>query len=121
MKKTTFATSQVRVAHVAFDSVAYRRKYYLANKEKELAYSTKLNRLRRTGVTEQQYQDKLKKQKGVCAICYNTCTKQLAADHNHETKVFRGLLCNSCNRGLGYFKDDLFRLRSAVRYMEENN
>lgn len=106
---------------MAFDKVAYRRAYYLAHKDKELAYSTKLNRLRRTGVTEDQYQEKLKEQAGVCAICRGTCSKQLAADHNHETGKFRGLLCNNCNRGMGHLKDDPFILRRAAQYLEENN
>ena len=105
---------------MAFDKVAYRRKYYLEHKEKELAYSTKLNRLRRTGVTEQQYQDKLLIQNGVCAICSGTCTKSLAADHDHTTGAFRGLLCNNCNRGLGHFKDNKELLLNAVEYLVNN-
>ncbi len=109
-----------KVVHVAFDSVAYRRKYYLEHKEKEVAYSTKLNRLKRTGVTEQQYNDKFNEQAGLCAICLGTCTKQLAADHCHETGTFRGLLCNNCNRGLGHFKDSMELLTKARKYLELN-
>ena len=46
-------SGQVREAVVAFDPVAYRHQYYLDHKEKEKTYSTKLNRLRRTGVTDE--------------------------------------------------------------------
>ena len=94
-----------------------RRKYYERNKEKELSYSTKLNRLRRTGVTEELYQKQLELQNNVCAICSKSCTKALAADHNHNTGVFRGLLCNNCNRGLGHFKDNALLLAVAIRYL----
>lgn len=103
---------------MAFDPVAYRRKYYLAHKEKEIAYSTKLNRLRRVGVTEEQYQKQLEQQNGVCAICGGTCSKALAADHCHKTNKFRGLLCNNCNRGLGHFKDDPNLLQKAMGYLK---
>ena len=105
------------VVLVAFDPVAYRRQYYLDHKEKELAYSTKLNRFRRTGVTEDQYNTQLTKQNNVCAICDKGCTKALAADHDHNSGIFRGLLCNSCNRGLGYFKDSSELLQKATQYL----
>ena len=111
--------SPEKADRVAFDPVAYRRKYYLEHKEKELAYSTKLNRLRRTGVTEEQYLIQLAKQNGVCAICNNKCTKALAADHDHVTGKFRGLLCNSCNRGLGYLKDDIKIITKALEYLND--
>ena len=107
-----------RVVHVAFDPVAYRHQYYLAHKDKEKSYSTKFNRLKRTGVTDEQYQTQLLKQNGVCAICGNECSKALAADHNHETKEFRGLLCNACNRGIGYLKDDVELLQKAINYLK---
>ncbi len=96
-----------------------RRKYYLDNKQKELSYSTKLNRLRKTGVTDEQYQAQLEKQKHVCAICGNSCTKALAADHSHITGKFRGLLCNPCNRGLGYLKDDPVIISKALEYLND--
>ncbi len=106
---------------MAFDSIAYRRKYYLEHKEKEIAYSTKFNRLKRTGVTEEQYQTQLLKQDGVCAICKNKCSKALAADHDHLTGKFRGLLCNSCNRGIGYLKDDVKIITKALEYLRDCN
>lgn len=40
-------------------------------------------------------------QGGTCAICRKPPKgRQLAADHNHKTGVFRGLLCWKCNRHL---------------------
>ena len=68
-------------------------------------------------MTEEAYQQQLVLQKNVCAICSGTCTKALAADHDHNTGRFRGLLCNGCNRGLGYFKDNGKLLTSAVEYL----
>ena len=38
-------------------------------------------------------------------------------DHDHETNEFRGWLCHDCNRGIGNFKDDVARLKNAIRYL----
>ena len=38
-------------------------------------------------------------------------------DHNHGTGQFRGFLCDSCNTGLGKFKDDPDLLERAISYL----
>lgn len=54
-----------------------------------------------------------------CAICgIDEDDLSRALDLDHKGKVFRGLLCNNCNRGLGHFKDDPVLLRSAADYLE---
>lgn len=48
-------------------------------------------------------------QDGKCAICKRKdieFKRHLAVDHDHLTGHIRGLLCLSCNRGLGLFKDN---------------
>lgn len=55
-------------------------------------------------------------QQGLCAICQHE-TAVLHIDHCHENNKVRGLLCGSCNRGLGMFKDNPELLKAAAEYL----
>ena len=41
-----------------------------------------------------------------------------SVDHNHRTLKVRGLLCSSCNFGLGMFDDNKEWLQKAIEYLE---
>jgi hypothetical protein len=82
--------------------------------------------LRRQGWSKEQYRTLLEAQDGKCAICgvgeghrsrYGRVCR-LAVDHDHQNGKVRGLLCNSCNRGLGRFKDSIENLEAAIRYLK---
>jgi Recombination endonuclease VII len=51
----------------------------------------------------------------------NGKTVRLAVDHCHDGGETRGLLCQLCNRGLGFFKHSKKRLLEAVVYLERFN
>ena len=77
------------------------------------------------GITLDDYSRMLDEQQGVCAICQQECTVYsgkedtiLCIDHDHETGEVRGLLCNACNLGLGYFHDSVKGLQRAIKYLE---
>lgn len=80
-------------------------------------------------MTISQYNNLLEKQNGVCEICLkpeiskhpNGTIKNLRVDHNHKTGQIRGLLCGTCNTGLGMLKDDVELIRKVEKYLLKYN
>ena len=90
--------------------------------------ATRNRHLRNTyGNTLDEYRRKLESQGSVCAICrqpegqlggrLGTASLSLAVDHDHVTGQVRGLLCSSCNQGLGMFKHQARLLEAALTYL----
>lgn len=61
----------------------------------------------------------------ICPICQKgsipDVTANLVKDHDHITGNAREWLCDSCNTGLGRFKDDIGLLKRAIEYLEQHN
>jgi hypothetical protein len=81
------------------------------------------NRLRRTGITQPEFEAILHEQEGRCGICRtvfetgpNPGPATARIDRAADGRV-RGLLCPRCKIGLSTFQDDLDRLRAAVGYL----
>ncbi len=68
------------------------------------------------GLTRERYLQMVNDQAGCCAIC-DKPTTPLCVDHDHATGRVRGLICDSCNVGLGRFEDDVARLQRAASYL----
>lgn len=76
--------------------------------------------LREYGITHEQYDLILSSQNGKCAICAKDVSwskRESHLDHNHETGTIRGVLCSSCNRGIGLMKDSAFISHQASAYL----
>jgi len=72
----------------------------------------------------ENYQQMLDNQEHKCYICgaSNTSSgKCLFVDHCHISGKIRKLLCQSCNSGLGMFKDNPYVLLKAAEYLKEHN
>lgn len=97
-----------------------REKFPLSKRESDLK--------RRYGMSLTEYDNLYEKQGGVCAICSNKETaihsntgrkKMMSVDHCHKTGEIRGLLCSKCNRGIGYFNDNIDLLNKAIDYLKD--
>lgn len=74
---------------------------------------------RQYGISLSFYDDLFSVQFGKCKICnLETPGKPLHVDHCHTTGKVRGLLCTTCNRGLGHFKDNITNLEKAILYLK---
>ena len=63
----------------------------------------------RFGITLDQYEQMLKSQNGLCALCKQSTSnmnRRLAVDHDHKTGKVRGLLCFNCNTSLSKFENE---------------
>jgi Recombination endonuclease VII len=98
-----------------------------------MADTQRRNWLARYHVTPEWYDEQLERQGGACAICGSTNAEgrgrgggRFAVDHDHACcpergkscgMCVRGLLCSTCNKALGGFRDDPVRLASAIAYL----
>ena len=96
----------------------YKKRWKMKNPIKDRFAHLK----RRYGITGDDYLKMQAKQDNKCAICsLEPENIGLAVDHNHVTGKVRGLLCYTCNTGLGAFKDNVNFLKNAISYLEEND
>lgn len=97
----------------------YSKCSYCSNRDRNQS-STDRARLRDTGCTDLYYLMLMEEQEGKCAICGNTGDgQQLCADHDHDTNIMRGLLCQLCNKGIGNFKDNPVLTNEASSYLRK--
>lgn len=69
------------------------------------------------GLTEEDVAAMYEEQCGLCALCILPM-KKMCVDHCHDTGKVRGLLCGSCNTGLGMFKDNTEVMKRGIAYVK---
>lgn len=95
----------------------YQKQYRDTHPEMEKNKALKYN----YGITLEKYNTMFSDQGGCCKICgthQSNLNRALCVDHCHKTNKVRALLCDLCNRGLGYFKDSEDLLITASQYLE---
>jgi hypothetical protein len=91
--------------------------YQNSDKYKNIVRNSGLKR--RYGINPDFYYQLLEEQDYVCAICKTKGNQRfLHLDHDHVTGAIRGLLCKTCNHGLGNFKDNKVYLNNAIKYLD---
>lgn len=94
---------------------AYAREWRAGNRDKSAAAARRYRLRKKYGLTEAQLASMCAAQDGKCTLCRKK--KRLVVDHCHRTGVVRGLLCGSCNTGLGSLCDDVGVLERAIAYL----
>lgn len=84
----------------------------------------------RYGITPQDRERMLLNQGGCCYLCGDLLDlaqpRKVHVDHDHACcpgtktcgKCIRGIACDPCNRGVGYFRDDPQRMRRVADALE---
>jgi hypothetical protein len=96
----------------------YRKRHNTPESQRRRKYKSKY------GITIDRYDEILKKQNGLCAICrgpYIGKGKYFHVDHDHATSDVRGLLCSKCNILIGQAKESEDILQRAISYLREFN
>jgi len=110
-------------------SKKYNKEWRIKNPGKERGYrdpavDSARQLLRRYGLSEDDRQNLLLKQKYLCAACGEvpSGTKPnssiLHVDHDHKTGEIRGLLCQKCNSALGLLGDNKGKVLKLLAYIE---
>ncbi len=89
---------------------------------KQYEKGAKLHRM--YGVTLEQYNEKFEQQGGRCIICQahqSELKYSLCVDHNHDTGEVRDLLCSKCNSLLGYCREDIGIMETAIEYLRKHD
>ncbi len=80
------------------------------------------------GLSDEQFNELLLSQKGLCQSCGVTLTdaftanharNKLVIDHCHVTLKVRGLICTMCNKGIGLLGDNADGLYKAYNYLKK--
>lgn len=74
--------------------------------------------MRQIGGPHRQQINELLKEVTTCEIC--GVAGRLHVDHCHDKMLVRGIVCHSCNVGLGHFRDNPELLKKAAKYLTHN-
>lgn len=99
----------------------YQREYHQNLRDENLERARNFRRRRyvraKYGITLGVYNELMGQPRcDICSAEFSQVGKP-HLDHCHTSGVIRGVLCSSCNIGLGHFKDDPVNLQLAAKYL----
>lgn len=142
------ATQQAKAVRICRDCArAWKRAYRARTRERQQEINLRQNLRSKYGISPEQYQALGEEQDWRCAICLlhvselpsggargrprldgtkPATVRPLVVDHDHACcsgsrscgRCIRGLICASCNAGLGMFRDDVGTLLRAAHYVD---
>jgi hypothetical protein len=96
----------------------YQKAYYHKNYEKLSRDRRRRHAKTKFGISLEEYEQYCSQPCcEICAVKFDSKNKP-HLDHCHASGHIRGVLCASCNRGLGHFKDNSTSLQQAIAYLE---
>jgi len=96
--------------------------YFQRNKEKMRLFHRNYYLISKFGITLEDYENMFISQNGLCAICGLPPTEDvLVVDHEHLSGNIRGLLCQKCNKAIGFFNDSTSILTNAIDYLNHSD
>lgn len=117
-RKSSRRYAEANPAKVAASQRAYRAS---TERRPSTRDNRKVNLKARFDMTPEQYDELLTAQGGGCAICGEHRVERgrhnMHVDHDYTTGAVRGILCGTCNRGVGMFADSPERLEAAATYL----
>ena len=123
--RITKAESRERHPPTPEQARQYKATYESKNAETVAAYRRR-RALAQHGLTVDDFNEMVRNQGGVCAICGKEETglsvsgevRDLSLDHCHRTGSPRGALCTRCNTAIGLLDDSRETLLAAIAYLE---
>lgn len=114
---TSAAAKEYRNRPEQKEKVAARiRKARQANAEHYRQYQKNWKLAKRYGLARDQYDRMVEEAGGVCPVCGEEA--ELVVDHNHRTKIVRGMVCNKCNQAIGLMRDKSKLMRQAAEWLD---
>ena len=69
------------------------------------------------GITESERDEMILQRNGHCDLCHEIPEQRLVVDHDHVSGEMRGIICQACNKLLGFARDDVVTLTHAIEYL----
>lgn len=101
---------------VEYNNERYRKNDSMKKYQKDY-WNGNVRKLKKYGLSVEQYREMLSRQGNCCAICKQELIQQYV-DHCHTTGKVRGILCLKCNTGIGLLGDSIEYLQNAISYLQ---